>query len=75
MSPLDAVDYALSRQRELLPSNRSDNLVNFISVTDGSAESSLMRQKITVTARMIAKTLRGVARVCKRLANHYPHHA
>lgn len=66
MSPLDAVDYGLSRQRELLPTNRIDQLVNFVSVTDGSAERSLTRQRVAVSARIAANMFTGLARAGKR---------
>jgi hypothetical protein len=41
MSPHDAIAYGLSRQRELLSSKRIDDLVNAVTVTDGSAQRKL----------------------------------
>jgi hypothetical protein len=67
MSPLDAVAYGLSRQRELLPSNRIDKLVNSVSVSDGSAERSLTSQCAATAADIVANVVTALVRAGKRI--------
>ncbi len=62
MSPLDAVAYGLSRQRELLPLNRIDKLVDSVSISDGSAERSLTSQCAATAADIVANVVTVLAR-------------
>ena len=55
MSPHDAIAYGLSRQRELLGSERIDDLVNAVTVTDGSARESLAIRCIAGAKHLVTK--------------------
>jgi len=71
MSPQDAIAFGLGRQRELLRSQRIDDLVNAVTVTDGSAQESLairciagakhlvtnMRAALAAASRMLGRSV------------------
>jgi len=67
MSPQDAIAYGRDRQRELLPSKGIDDLVNAVTVTDGSAQRNLAARRIAVIARIAANALAASASAGRRL--------
>ena len=74
MWPQDIVAYALSRQQDLLPSNRIDGLVNSISVTDQSEGRRLIAQ-ITHAAVHISAIVRAAfSSAGKRVAESFSVH-
>ncbi len=74
MWPQDIVAYSLSRQQDLLPSNRIDGLVNSISVTDQSEGRRLIAQTTHAAAQVAAIVRAGFAGAGKRVAETFSVH-
>ena len=74
MWPQDIVAYSLSRQQDLLPSNRIDGLVNSISVTDRSEGRRLIAQTTHAAAHVAAIVRARFASAGKRVAETFSVH-
>ena len=67
----DSDTYWLSRQQDMLPSNRFDGLVNSISVTDRSEGRRMIAQTTYATARVGAFIGAAVAGAGKKIAKTF----
>lgn len=67
----DIVTHCLSRQQEMLPSDRIDGLVNSIGVTDRSEGRNLIAQTTHAAAHVVAVIRAEFAEAAKKIAETF----
>jgi hypothetical protein len=67
MSPHDIIAYSLSRQQDVLSSNRIEGLVNSFGITDRSEGRRLFAQTIHAVTQVVAIVRTSFAGVGKRV--------